>query len=66
MKTKYIFLITLLCGIAVFMTVKADPETESDPDADADAKPSQSPVQPSSISSLVQMEVLLWLLLGPL
>ena len=66
MKTKYIFLITLLGGIAVFMTVKADPETESNPDADADAdadaKP--SPVQPSSISS--QTEVLLWLLLGPL
>ena len=37
MKTKIIFLLTLLCGTAVFMTVKADPEPDPDPDPDADA-----------------------------
>ena len=37
MKTKFVFLLALLFGTAVFMTVRADPEPGPEPDADADA-----------------------------
>ena len=37
MKTKFIFLLALLFGTAVFMTVRADPEPGPEPDADPDA-----------------------------
>ena len=37
MKTKFIFLLALLFGTAVFMTVRADPVPGPEPDAGPDA-----------------------------
>ena len=43
MKTKFVFLLALLFGTAVIMTVRADPVPGPEPDADADADPDASP-----------------------
>ena len=43
MKSKFIFLLALLFGTAVFMTVRADPEPGPEPDADADADADPDP-----------------------